>query len=659
MAASRGNGSGFELDGRVGRELLAHSQTKAGLSRTLLTLSNAGMLKGFDGECNEASLKRQLTLISTHHANTQTPYGPLVQSIELGVHGLKAWEYLNPFAWLFHLSSLSVPFASIMRSICVPGRPLRLIIFADSMEPGNPFRPEKGRSVMCLYWCFADWPQWLLQRSFAWPIFSLIRDSILDTIDAGLGFLLRHVLRVFFSETGHSLSRGVHIPHPDGDFMVTAIFAGFLGDLAGHKEMTSCKGTSAIYCCLSCRNVVYKRAAQNDEVQLCCSDVTKFRLHTDADIHNIVDELARVYGTIPAKRFGEMETALGFNYEPHGLLLDRGLRGIYHPASHHIRDWMHTICQDGVANTHMAHCLIVLRDMCDISPERVQDFANLCHYPSKLGKLDKHAFSSKRLRKNTIVSFASTMLSMVMVFQMFLDKFVVSILPEHVAAFYLLSRIIGILRLGPEDSMEHCDTLRHLMSAHLESFIKLYGEDLKPKMHHLFHVLDGMIWVGRLLACFVTERKHRDVKRSALCVYRHLEHTVLVDLVNKSVQQVVEGRDLYAPTLLIKPSDCVVQGFSFRFSRCAVLRCGETSAGDLVITDERVVGRVIRFWLKVGEDSPVAELEAYEAVDADFRLQSLEHPRCVFVDIQSIRESLIWFTESCVTIRVAVSPTFL
>jgi hypothetical protein len=166
----------------------------------LTTLSEQGLLKGFEDYRNDASLKRQLTEASTHHSNTHTPYGPLVQTMDIGVKvkDMHHWEFLHPMAYLHHLCYISPSFAAVMRSIHTDGQPLRIVIFADGLVPGNPFRPEKSRSLMCIYWAVADWPAWLLQRSFAWPIFSVIRESIIDEIPGGLGFLMRKILKLFF-----------------------------------------------------------------------------------------------------------------------------------------------------------------------------------------------------------------------------------------------------------------------------------------------------------------------------------------------------------------------------------------------------------------------------------------------------------------------------
>ena len=225
---------------RVTQNLLAKSLTKTSLANTLQTLSDAGVLRDADGEnLDVATMKRSLTQVARIHANTQTPcYGPLVQHIDLGIPDMPVWEYMNPFAWLHYLSSVSTPFALLMRSLCVDGRPLRIVLYADGLVPMNPFRPEASRTLMCIYWCIVDWPQWLIQRSFAWPVFSILRESIISKIEGGMSRIMRIVIRIFFNTVGTSFTTGVHINCPSGDFIVTGIMAGVLADLKGHKEVT-------------------------------------------------------------------------------------------------------------------------------------------------------------------------------------------------------------------------------------------------------------------------------------------------------------------------------------------------------------------------------------------------------------------------------------
>lgn len=654
-----------QLDTGAARSLLASGASKSSIVRMLTSLSKSGVITDTEfNETNARDLKRKLTEAATDHAKTDTGlYGPLVQSLDIGVPGFERWEYLNPYAFLYYLSSISHSFATMMKSISSGDRPLRIVLYADALIPGNPFRPEPSRQLMCIYWCIADWPQHVLQRSFAWPVFSIIRCKIMHQIQGGLSRLFRMILRIFFVGA-QSFTSGIHIPCSSGDFVVTGIFAGFLADLVGHKEITEWKGVNGIICCLTCGNVTncLHRAPRRGEVDCTCADRKKWQCLTDEDIWKIVDDLADLSGTMKPTPFNKICTEKGFNHVPEGILQDKTLRDIYKPANHMIRDWQHTMCQDGVANTHIFNISVVLKDQCDIDIEQVQDFSQLCHYPSNWGKLEKSAFGRQRIRakSSTIASFSSLILSMVPVLFLFMERYVASLIPDHFAAFQKLHHILGILRLGPETAMKHTETLQALMEDYLERIVNLYGGYIKPKGHHMLHIVEGMEWVGRLLCCFVTERKHRMVKACALHVFRHIEHTVLNDIVNLSIEQIMDGHDLYAEKFLICPRDIQVNGTTFRRSGRCVMHVGQVGRGDLVINNVGDVGKVISVWQTVDERNHIFfEVDAYPCINNDVRIRATTRAYRDVFGSDSIIDVLIWYEDSPGIIRLAVPPGLL
>jgi hypothetical protein len=439
---------------------------------------------------------------------------------------------------------------------------------------------------------------------------------------------------------------------------VTGILAGILADLVGHKAVTDWKGFRGVKACLECGNLFQYRRLKSGQISLTCFDTRKFKKHTNESLWAIVDELRRAKTRVSATKFAALETDLGLNYNPDGLMFDDELRKCYLPANHMLRDWMHTLGQDGVANTHIA-CAIYALDESGVPPERIINFAELCRYPSKWGKLDKWAFSPKRLRDETIVSFASTILTMVPVFHLFLDMFAKDILPQHFKCFTYLHHIVGILRTGPDTAPQFIDTLRTLMERHFELFQELYDANIKPKMHHLFHVIDHMEWLGKLLSCFVTERKHRDVKHSALYVFRHIEHTVLADVVNKAIEQVIDGFDLYKVQFMVRPTAAEIAGHAFRRSSHIVAIIGPLAAGDMVITHDGVVGSIIGFWQQSDDATIYAEIDAHECIGNNTQVRSMYRTQRMFIDIAMIVDALIWVMESPAIIRISIPPAML
>ena len=146
--------SGSDAFQRVAQRLIAHTKTKAEATTVLNVFADAGLIKDIGAETT-SSLKRSLNQTTVDQGKISTPYGPLIQSLEINAVKFKHWEYINPFAWLYHVSTISATFADMMRDYTVDGIRLRIVIYSDGLVPGNPFRTEPSRKLNCIYWCIA------------------------------------------------------------------------------------------------------------------------------------------------------------------------------------------------------------------------------------------------------------------------------------------------------------------------------------------------------------------------------------------------------------------------------------------------------------------------------------------------------------------------
>ena len=172
-------------------------------------------------------------------------------------------------------------------------------------------------------------------------------------------------------------------------------------------------------------------------------------------------------------------------------------------------------------------------------------------------------------------------------------------LSDHLRCLWRLHLIIGILKLGPEGAMPHVDRLRGLIREHAELFTKLYPDHVKPKFHHLFHIVDNMVFLGALLSCFVCERKHRFTKRAALHVFRSIDNTVVKEMLSRQCDAIRHGAEsLFTKQFLIRPKVLNFAGTLLHRSSTACLPCGSVSEGDLIWTRSGtsvVVGTVLGF----------------------------------------------------------------
>ena len=92
-------------------ELLATARgSKANVARILQTLNRKGMLR--DSGLGSADERRQLQRAAEMHGRARTPYGTVVQTLD--VPGIGRWEFVHPIAFMHYMSTVSEPFAKMV-----------------------------------------------------------------------------------------------------------------------------------------------------------------------------------------------------------------------------------------------------------------------------------------------------------------------------------------------------------------------------------------------------------------------------------------------------------------------------------------------------------------------------------------------------------------
>ena len=632
---------------------------KAQMAATLTQLHHSGTLTS--AVTTERSIRSRLTDAAVAHGRSHTPYGPVVKFTKLPGEELEV-EYVCPFAYLFYMCLMSDAFKDSMETLSRSDTPLRIVLYADSICPGNPFRPEKSRTVTCIYWTIVDWPAWMLQRSGLWPVLAFIRDSVVAQVNGGLSNIMGHMLRLMFlPEAGEpSFVTGIVMP---GGFTIHGKFIGFLADLAAHKDIFQFKGAAGFKCCFECQNVIKHKvvdSACGKFVGLGCSDPTRFERYEDSDVFFIADELLRVSSSVSLAKFEDLQKDLGFRYTPSGLLSQQSIRQIVHPSRHCIRDWMHTIVGDGIANSEIA-MLIHAMSHIGISRAQVQTFSTRCVLPKAHGKVHKNWMGESRLKKLTISSFSSIVLSLLPILLLFPVEFdITRHMPNHASCFQKLCWIVDLLSTGPERAMAYTSTLRTLLQDHHEQFWLLYATGIKPKIHHAHHIVDGMEQLGKCLSCFVTERKHKVVKRSAMYVFRHFEHTVTSNVLTSQIETIRSGNDLFREKFLVRPKDVSIIGHTLLNSKIAVTHLGELHADDIVFSSNGIAGRIISFWSQEHRVNDILlEIDAYETIDGNPALRDERKSRRMFIDLSDIVAPCVWLYVSASVIRLSVPAAAL
>ena len=344
-------------------------QTKSALARTLVALQEDGVLhedvlRSSSGVTSVRHLRRTLHDASASHAAARTPYGSVVQSLQLETDGGSfAWHFLHPAAMLYYIC-LTIPrFAQFLKSSLASGQG-RVVIYADEIRPGNVLRPDKGRAVQCLYWSILEWPLWFRQQAQGWLSLGYLRTKVVNTMKGGMSALIRKLLHVFWPPEGFNLNTvGMRCPC-DGDlFYFKLRCEGFMADEKGLKELFNCKGSSGSKPCILCKNLVGRMDLPHDSEYFVKLDAkySSLDLHDDTTIWESVDALENQAPVLSKSQLHKLEQCLGFNYDTSALLFDKHLRSVLKPASGVLWDSMHCLHHNGVASCHVLHLLVALR----------------------------------------------------------------------------------------------------------------------------------------------------------------------------------------------------------------------------------------------------------------------------------------------------------
>ena len=137
----------------IERELQQQSGcSKTALRNVLSVLSKHDVLRE-DMQATKRSRKRSMQTSVDQLALAGTPYGPVMQSIELGD---LEWDIVNPFAVLHQLSSVSTDFGNLLSNIMetLAPAPLRIVLYVDECQPGNCLRPDYAHKMQRICWTF-------------------------------------------------------------------------------------------------------------------------------------------------------------------------------------------------------------------------------------------------------------------------------------------------------------------------------------------------------------------------------------------------------------------------------------------------------------------------------------------------------------------------
>ena len=641
--------------------------TKTGIAELLSRLHKEGALGYGIADCSSSALKKRLHKPIDDLRSIQTPHGPLFRRIHIGAPRLPTIEVVNPMAHLHHLAQVCDGFAKLLLDASDGGnREMRIVMYMDTISPGNPLRPDKSRTTECLYWSIIDFPDHVLKRQLGWLVYSTVRTTILERLPGRNTAWMKLALREFFAPAAGrpSFRSGIVVSSRDRAFMVRCKFAGFIADEKALKEFMGLKGASGSKPCITCRNLVQfvepevlegSRFVGPDEI-----DHRLLEYQTSDDVYDIVDRLSEVASTESKAALHRAEQALGVSFEPDGVLFAADLRDVCRPIEHYIRDTMHILVSGGVAGTETARVIeAIVSTLGEGGLPANACYAHLQAYidqfvmPKASAKRKGWCVAEKMVGVDHMRCFASDLLDLAPLLLAFLEDVMAprDLLVEHTRCYKLLVRILHICTMGPRQAASHLVEFRQSILDHHAMYRVLYPTFIKPKWHQLLHVPENIQSLGMSLSCFTQERKHRCVKAVGLWAFRNYETTVLADVVRYDIERICDG-SLFLRESLIAP----VRHLGFDTSNTAALACGEVRKGDLVACRGRRILDVHRFWQH--DDSIFVQGAQLVATDGPVLWSHEQAPSIVFLQSLDVIDIAAWAHEG-ERLRVVLPPAGL
>ena len=387
--------------------------------------------------------------------------------------------------------------------------------------------------------------------------------------------------------------------------LIRCRFGGFLADEKALKEIFGIKGAGGSKPCIACSNLVqFIDADVVDGSRFVGPDVVDHRLlqyHDSDSIYAIVDKLRSAHGAAKKGTLERLEQAYGVNYVPQGLLFDDELRSIIRPVDHYIRDPMHMLLSTGVAGTETARLVAAIVEE-GIGYQHLQSYISVFTLPHTHGKAPVELLCAHRVSTDHMRCFASELLTLVPLLLAFMEDVMVplGLLMDQYRCYLSLVRILQICSFAPRKAAQVSAELKASIVDHHTRYRVLYPEYIKPKFHMLLHCHENVDYLGMLLSCFVTERKHRSVKRAAVWTFANFETTLVVDVLQRDIEY-LRGGNAFARESLINPVDC----HGLTTATEAQLPGGAVHRGDLVACRGHRVIELDRFWQ--GKEGIVAQ----------------------------------------------------
>ena len=532
---------------------------------------------------------------------------------------------------------------------------LHLLVYADEITPGNVLAPVTSRKTWAIYVSFKEFHSHL-QSTQAWITISVVRSSIVNSLDGNLSQMLKVLLHHWF--TTHMIHLvGIQLFEPPGQpqciphkrlFVSLGVF---IMDGSAHKFALSIKGDSGSRFCCLCKNIFLAKAKPSSEdpedvpvaTVSCFTKASHLDLASDEEIWSSWSRMVARKDTETAKSFKMWEQATGISFSLHAILADPSLQEHFQPTHVLFHDWMHALLCNGC----MSHCIFHV-----LSTLNCWD--NLSGWMScwKVPTVWKHfqvvsLFQAKRLEKhkkaNKLSSTASELLTALPLVNHYLTTLAED--STEIQCFQSLNHLVELMQ-----ATWHQQVTPEEIQICVESILakwKACGWHMFKKHHWLLHIASNFAKHSILPNCCCMERKNKCVGQKATMVRNTqiFEKSVLEDMVASDLTMASKP-DAFDDTItLLNPKPAPKKFFALgkaiwqdlgeachglKIAHHARLKSGSTcSRGDVVLAASATgfdAGEVACFLSKDNQDVCILHI---------FSLKEKLPKHCVWEEMQS------------------------
>lgn len=424
-----------------------------------------------------------------------------------------------------------------------------LVWYSDEIAPGNQLKHVNKRKVQVIYWSLQQLGNHARGCETCWFTLTAVRSSVVADM-GGMAVLLRQIARFFFEVP--DWRQGLLLTCPTGPRMLFADLRVLISDEAAIKQSLCNKGASGLIFCIHCQNAVDHKShvagnSGGSQISSLETDISRFRQQTQRSVKEYMDYLAQQQPLQSKARFEKLQTALGFNFKPMGLLA--------HPAYGPkvidciMFDWMHVYLVNGLFNVLTGLFLGDLHVQGWKGPD-IQRFADGFTWPARLrGAAPKDVLHKRGSPSDSLKCSASEALNFLQVLRTYLVLWVLPQCNEDMRnaceVWLAMCKVLDALqKIAVGDGCTAVE-LQALVKGHLDLAKARYGADSfwVPKCHLALHLPLQLAKHSCLMSCFVHERKHKIVKKisnQVLDTSRAFEKSILDDVLHGHVQQLAD-----------------------------------------------------------------------------------------------------------------------